>query len=796
MNDIELLSPVGNYECLISAIQNGANSVYLGIENFNARYSATNFNLEDLEKAINYAHLRNVKVHLTLNTLIKNNEFDEVLKIANKAYELGIDAIIVQDLGLASFLIQNFPNLPIHASTQMTIHNLEGVLEAEKLGFKRIVLSRELSISEIEYICKNSNIEIETFIHGALCISYSGQCLFSSMVGGRSGNRGKCAQACRLPYELIKDSICIDKGYLLSPKDLCGLNFLPQLIKAGVCCFKIEGRMKSPEYVGIVTKIYRKYINKVLNNEDYIIEKQDLLDLMQVFNRGNFSDGHLNNESNKDLIYKNKPNNMGIYIGNVSNYNANKGHISLNLNYPLSIGDTISFEREDSQYTVSELMIDNKNISTAEPNQYVKIGRMKGKIKAGDKIYKLSSKDLFNSIKPSFSGAEFVKNKIIGEIDIHENSPIVFKVTLAKNSKISVTIPSKIMPVPALKTPITKERIIEQLSKTNNTCFEFENIIVNLDDNLYIPSISALNELRRSALLELENIIVSQYNRKPAFYTIPNFEKIEDINNHKISLLLNNLDIKKDYSKLTNVDKLYIPLKYFCNKNYIDVLKNLSNSFNIYIYMPTIIRDNYRNLFINNINNALNSLNIKGFVISNLGDLILLKNFINNYEIISNYTLNVFNNITANELLNNNVKTITLSPELNKNDVQDFSKIFNTELIVYGNLPVMNSNYCLLGNANQCYPECEKSCLNSNKLFLKDRKGFLFKVVPDNIQTITTIYNSKTTFLDVNGLNVNNFRIDILDEDIDEINVIIDNVKNNTRLVGDNFTNGNFNKVV
>ena len=796
MNDIELLSPVGNYECLMSAIQNGANSVYLGIENFNARYSATNFNLEDLEKAINYAHLRNVKVHLTLNTLIKNNEFDEVLKIANKAYELGIDAIIVQDLGLASFLIKNFPNLPIHASTQMTIHNLEGVLEAEKLGFKRVVLSRELSISEIEYICKNSNIEIETFIHGALCISYSGQCLFSSMVGGRSGNRGKCAQACRLPYELIKDSTCIDKGYLLSPKDLCGLNFLPQLIKAGVCCFKIEGRMKSPEYVGIVTKIYRKYINKVLNNEDYIIEKQDLLDLMQVFNRGNFSDGHLNNESNKDLIYKNKPNNMGIYIGNVSNYNANKGHISLNLNYPLSIGDTISFEREDSQYTVSELMIDNKNITTAEPNQYVKIGRMKGKIKSGDKIYKLSSKELFNSIKPSFSGSEFIKNKIIGEIDIYKNSPIVFKVTLAKDSKISVTIPSKIMPIPALKTPITKERIIEQLSKTNNTCFEFENIVVNLDDNLYIPSISALNELRRTALLELENIIVSQYTRNPALYTIPNFEKIENIDNHKISLLLNNLDIEKDYSKLTNIDKLYIPLKYFCNKNYIDVLKNLSNSFNVYIYMPTIIRDNYRNLFINNINNALSSLNIKGFVISNLGDLILLKNFIDNYEIISNYTLNVFNNITANELLNNNVKTITLSPELNKNDVQDFSKIFNTELIVYGNLPVMNSNYCLLGKANKCYPECEKSCLNSNKLFLKDRKGFLFKVVPDNIQTITTIYNSKTTFLDVNGLNVNNFRIDILDEDIDEINVIIYNVKNNTRLVGDNFTNGNFNKVV
>ena len=523
-NIIELLSPVGNFDCLMAAVQNGANSVYLGIENFNARYSATNFNIEDLEKAINYAHLRNVKVHLTLNTLIKNNEFEEAIKIANKAYELGIDAIIVQDFGLASFLIKNFPNLPIHASTQMTIHNLEGVLKAQELGFKRVVLSRELSLPEIQYICQNSNIEIETFIHGALCISYSGQCLFSSMVGGRSGNRGKCAQACRLPYELISNSNCIDKGYLLSPKDLCGLGYIPQLINAGVCCFKIEGRMKSPEYVAVVTKIYRKYIDKVLNNEEYIIDDSDILDLKQVFNRGNFSDGHLNNESNKDLIFKNKPNNMGIYIGNVSNYNSNKGHISLNLNYPLSIGDTISFERENSQYTISELMVDNKNLTNAEPNQYVKIGRMKGNIKCGDKIYKLSSKKLLNSVKASFSGAEFIKNKIIGEINIYKNFPIILKVKLANNPKINTTISSNIIPVPALKTPITVERIKEQLSKTNNTCFEFENIIVNLDDNVYIPSISSLNELRRNALQELENMIISQYKRKEVLLKIPSFD--------------------------------------------------------------------------------------------------------------------------------------------------------------------------------------------------------------------------------------------------------------------------------
>lgn len=194
MNKIELLSPVGDFECLKAAVQNGADSVYFGASNFNARASASNFNLSSLKDAISYAKLRGVNTHLTLNTLIKDTELDDAILLAKKAYEFGIDAIIVQDLGLAKFLIKNFPDLPIHASTQMTIHNLEGALEAEKLGFKRVVLSRELSLDEIQYICSKTSIEIETFIHGALCISYSGQCLFSSMIGSRSGNRGKCAR--------------------------------------------------------------------------------------------------------------------------------------------------------------------------------------------------------------------------------------------------------------------------------------------------------------------------------------------------------------------------------------------------------------------------------------------------------------------------------------------------------------------------------------------------------------------------------------------------------------------------
>ena len=380
---IELLSPVGDFDCLKAAVQNGANAVYFGSNLFSARAFAKNFDKEELEQAINYAKLRGVKTHLTLNTLIKDEEFEDAINVAKTAYEFGIDAIIIQDLGLARFLIKNFPSLEVHASTQMTTSNLEGVKKLQDLGFKRVVLSRECSISEIEHICNNSGIEIEVFTHGALCISYSGQCLFSSMVGGRSGNRGMCAQPCRLPYSLFSNNIQIDKGYLLSPRDLCSLENLPQLISAGVASLKIEGRMKSPTYVATVTRIYRKYIDlayKYLNKEIplYEIDETDKKNLMQVFNRGGFSSGHLLDKPNKKLVYPQKPNNMGITLGKIQKYNPNKGLVTAKLETPVSIGDGISFENETTKYTISELMYNNTNIKTGSCGNVVTFGRMKG----------------------------------------------------------------------------------------------------------------------------------------------------------------------------------------------------------------------------------------------------------------------------------------------------------------------------------------------------------------------------------------------------------------------------------
>lgn len=792
---IELLSPVGDFECLKSAVQNGADAVYFGAGSFNARASATNFDNEALEKAITYAKLRGVKTNLTLNILIKNDEIPQAIELAKKAYELGIDAVIVQDLGLARYLIKNFPGLAVHASTQMSVHNLEGVLALQKMGFSRVVLSRELSLKEIEYICKNSDIEIEVFAHGALCISYSGQCLFSSMVGGRSGNRGKCAQPCRLPYELLENDKTIDKGYLLSPRDLCGLEYLPQLVKAGVSCLKIEGRMKTPEYVATVTRIYRKYLDLAISDQKCEIQEQDKKDLLQVFNRGGFSSGHLAQNANQDLIYKAKSNNMGIFLGTISNFNTNKGHISFTTVDKVSVGDKISIENrkhETSIYTISELMISDKNIPQAFKGQKIKIGRMKGNISVGDKIYKVSDKMLTSSALNTLE-TENRKIDLNCKMVVKKDMPV--SIEISDSHSHTVNIVSDLFPATAINSPITSERLTTQICKTNNTPFNFKNIEIDLEDGLYIQGISNINELRRQALVQYEEKVVHSFKRSvsciTANYNVSTSSSFDG--NKKISILLNILNTNFDYSSLKGVDKIYIPLKYFVLKDFTSTIKTITETFNTYIYMPTIIRNNYNKLIFQNLSDILSSYKIKGFVVSNIGNLELLKNYQNDYEFICNYTFNVFNDLTINELP---YDVVTLSPELNKLDLQNLASLEKSELIVYGRTPLMNSNYCLLGKTNKCYTSCEHLCMHSTnkKFYLKDRLGFLFRIITDNIDTVTTIYNSKITSIEHKDVNVNSVRIDILDETINEINDIIKTVKTEQKLEGKDYTNGNFNR--
>ena len=422
----------------------------------------------------------------------------------------------------------------------MTIHSLDGVLEAERLGFKRVVLSRELTIDEIKYICDNSNIEIEVFIHGALCICYSGQCLLSSMIGARSGNRGKCAQPCRLPYQLIKNSEIIDTGHLLSPKDLCSLELLPTLVNLGITCFKIEGRLKNPEYVSTVTRIYRKYIDLALSDKPYIIDEKDKRDLLQVFNRGGFSKGYLESKPNQQFVCKDKPNNAGIFIGNVYNFNQNKGYITLKLQDNISIGDTVSLENEKGSYTVSELINNNQNIPFAKSGNIVKIGRIKGNISVGDKIFKMSSKDLCN-LSNEYMNNEKIKTVINSKIIVQKNTPISMQIytdyidsdTIYNN--IDFTLTSDLIPVDSINSPITTERIVEQINKLGGKPFEFGKIDVSLGENLYIPSISKLNQLRRDCISKLENILLERIHRKCIIDIDTKFESYKSGKSDKVS---------------------------------------------------------------------------------------------------------------------------------------------------------------------------------------------------------------------------------------------------------------------
>ena len=803
---MELLSPVGDFECLKAAVQNGADSVYFGANSFSARAFASNFDYKTLEEAINYAKLRNVKTHLTLNTLITNNEFEDAIKLAEYAYNCGIDAIIVQDFGLARYLIKNFPDLDIHGSTQMTIHNLECVQTLEKFGFKRAVLSRELSISEIYDICHKVNIETEVFIHGALCLSYSGQCLMSSMIGGRSGNRGKCAQPCRLPYK-VKD---IDSSfkYLMSSRDLCGLEFIPQLIDSGVTCFKIEGRMKKPEYVATVTRIYRKYIDKYLNKENYEINPQDMDDLLQVFNRGGFSSGHLKTSPNTDFVYPEKPNNAGIYIGNISNYSSHKGYVSFTSKNRISIGDMISFGNDHKKYTISELMKDGINISSAEKNEKITIGRMKGKISIGSKIYKLTSKSLSTIANSSFNNIENIKIPLNANIILKEGYPITLHVSTVNNdnsvyNNISVTEKSEIFPSPAINRPLDIERIITQLKKTSNTQFEFNNINVQMDSNLFIPNISIINELRRNTLKHIEENAINKFKRHLNLTYKPLNKDALKIKNKDISICFNILDENLDYSKLNNFTKAYIPLKYFYNNKYSNIINTIAKKADLYVYLPVIIRGNYKNLLANYLRMAITNFDIKGIVFSNVGNVEYLK-FINNeyggnLKLIANYTLNVFNNNTIQELLDYGINLIEISPELNKTSIISLCNSYgeNLELFTYGKLPVMNTNYCFLGKSNKCYPNCDKKCFDTSKKYaLVDRLGFDFRFIPDNIQTVTTVFNSRTTFIESKDFNIKSCRINILDENIEEINKIINTSLAGKRLDGSIYTNGNLNREI
>ena len=306
---MELLAPAGSSAALNAAVQSGADAVYLGGSRFGARHSAENFTAEDMKKWVDYCHLYGVDVHVTVNTLIKEKEIAALQEYVKELNNIGVDALIVQDIGAAEIIKNTIPDMTLHASTQMTVTSLEGVKYLENMGFSRVVLARELSEKEIEHICKNAKAEIEVFVHGAICMCYSGQCLMSSILGGRSGNRGRCAQPCRLPYELLEKGKSAGNGYILSPKDMALVNDLGTLNKIGVASLKIEGRLKRAEYVSAVVGVYRKYLDMLGTKKGETVSKRDMQELLDAFSRTGFTDGYFKGNLGKNMMRHDTPSN-------------------------------------------------------------------------------------------------------------------------------------------------------------------------------------------------------------------------------------------------------------------------------------------------------------------------------------------------------------------------------------------------------------------------------------------------------------------------------------------------------
>lgn len=754
MKEIELLSPVGKMEALYAAIQNGANAVYLGGKLFNARHYASNFEDEELKVAVDYAHLRDVKVYVTMNTVLDELELEAAVDYAKFLYDIGVDALIIQDLGLAYLLKNTIPDLDLHGSTQMTVNNVEGADFLYKNGFKRIVLARETPIKEIRKINEKVPIELEVFIHGALCVSYSGQCLMSSMIGGRSGNRGRCAQPCRMPSSLIdgegKSIRDWKNKHILSPKDLSTVEEINELIDAGVLSLKIEGRMKRPEYVATVTRVYRKAIDF---GSEHISEK-DKTEVKQIFNRG-FTKGLTFKDFGKDFITYDRPDNRGLFLGTV--VQVGRDTIALKLEKDLSVGDGIEFQFGQDNYKGM------KSEAYGKAGELVELKKI-ASIKLGQEVYKTSSIELLETARESYE-----------EDSIKKDIDIKVSLELASYPRIELNYGDKVISysldeeVQASKNkPLDRERVIEQISKMGDTVYNIRNIDIDMDDNIFMP-LSSLNKLRREVVQKLDEYILDGL-RKPEL-------RDEDFKLSKEAMFLsevkkenmeNTISIKVDsFEKLqsldvSRVDRIYLNMEEIKEID-LSIKELQSYSGEVYLSTEKILYTKE----LENLKNILDKIkdDIVGVSVSNMGTL----NFIReNYDLKlhGDTGLNAYNSFAIRFLKENGISSINLSPELNLKQISRICKKTDIEVstIVYGYLTVMVTKHCPMSLVKGCKDDSNcKNCRFRYGYSIKDRIGAEFKMVRKS--GVTNIYNPVPIMIldDMDSLidsGINDFRLD------------------------------------
>ncbi len=724
---IELLSPAGSMESVYAAVNNGCNAVYIGGKHFSARQYANNFSPEEMEQVCDYCHVRGVKVYVTVNILYKQKEIPALLKYIKQLYEMGVDALILQDIGAAKVIQKYFP-IPLHASTQLTSNNLQDIDFLYQQGFSKIVLSRELSLEEVKYIAQNTEAEIEVFVHGALCVCYSGQCIMSSTLGGRSGNRGRCAQICRLPYTLYQGYDKIEQGHLLSPKDMQTITILPQIIESGVASLKIEGRMKNPEYVAGVTQIYRKYLDLYANSpENYEVDAKDLKILMQLFNRGGFTEGYYQTNAGRDMMSIERPKTWGLKTGFVDSYNEKAGRVTIRTREPLVPGDGIEIWTQNEPHVGS-------NISRAsKAGEFINLA-IKGDISKNDVVYKTHDKALEDTLKKTWQ-KDNRKLSVYGKLRAKKGLPLCYQLW---DNKGNMVYQEGDMVEEAQKQALSMEKLKQQAIKTGSTPFCIESLELEADDNIYI-GISSINEVRRAATEALQHSILKKSKRKAA-YQIEQQKQSPIIKTKKLNVLVSTREQFDVVSKDRRVNILYCELTEDFKKNYLRYIEVChKNNIKLYAAFPRIQRSESKEIDI------LKESNIDGFLVRSPGQFKMVSK--TGKEITIDYSMNVLNQESVSFWLKQGANNVCVSVE---NNLQEINAIANKncEMVVYGYLPLMITQQCPIGNyaggkTNGIF--CSKKGEDS-LYFLKDRKGMKFPLMPDCNQCVCSILNAKPLF--------------------------------------------------
>lgn len=737
--NVELLAPAGNMECLHAAVKAGADAVYLGAGHFNARRGADNFSLENLAEACDYAHLRGVKIYLTLNTVVLPSELPDALELARQAYRCGVDAFIVQDIGISIELSRIMPDVEVHVSTQMNIHDEDGLRAAAALGATRVTLARELSLAEIarlHELAEELGVELESFAHGALCICYSGQCFMSSLVGGRSANRGRCAQACRLPYELhnraLRKTLDAPGEHLLSPKDLCTANLIPELLHAGVASLKIEGRMKSPEYVQAVVGVYRAVINRVeaaidRDGIDSVVasdapelraSEEEMNVLSEAFSRG-FTTAYLKGKRGNEIMSYGRPNNRGVFVGRVAK--VREGLVFIDPETELHVGDLIEFwtNRGHFVHTIGEFKTDRAG------RVFFPVERAVGK---GDRVFRVRNAE-----------AAFVDDDKLPSVAVRARAelrigqPALLTFTVASGDA-SVTVEGPEVEAARTKA-ITEEEVREHIDRMGTTPFYLSSLEIDLAEGVGM-GFSMLHKLRARAAEELQETILAHYHARKLERTPSRaFAPVVRKGWCKVAALATNPACARA-AKRAGADLIYVPAANYRRGEAV-IAGQLSDTAEQAGYpkqcipvLPTVSQmfdEEKRNGF--DIWKRVKA--DKPVMVENLGQLLHATEMGAAPEVGPH--IPVTNKLDLQAMVDLGAQRVWLSPELSLVQIEELGDMapMPLGLTIMGQTELMVTEHCLLMSQGPCNQKCAECARRKSPHYLKDRKGYEMPVITD-----------------------------------------------------------------